>query len=66
MTTRNDHQQTRLDDELTGEVVSRHVTSEGILTYFRSSDGQLGARLHRWNGDDGTGVGYSQPEARCA
>lgn len=38
------------------EVVSRHVTSEGVLVYLRTTDGELQARLHRWNGGSWTVV----------
>lgn len=31
-------------------LVSRHITSEGVLVYLRTPEGALQARLHRWSG----------------
>ena len=33
-------------------VISRHVTSEGVLVYVRTATGELRARLTRWDGGD--------------
>ncbi|MGH2602306.1 MAG: hypothetical protein ACRDJ9_23340 [Dehalococcoidia bacterium] len=34
------------------QVISRHITSEGVLVYVRSACGELKARLIRWDGGD--------------
>lgn len=44
------------------QVISRHVTSEGVLLYVRSACGELQARLLRWDGSSRT-VLQSRPAA---
>ena len=47
-------------------VVSRHVTSEGVLVYYRTGDGRLRFTLHPWSTADRSYPGPDTSAARIA